>query len=119
LILYVPLVALTALTASAVGIWTSALNVKYRDVRYALPFAIQILMFLTPVIYPVSFLPERWRWVLRLNPLSGIIEGFRAAVFGRPFHWNGIAISAVITFALLAGAVYVFRRMEGEFADVI
>ena len=119
LILFVPLVALTAVTASAAGIWTSALNVKYRDVRYALPFAIQILMFLTPVIYPVSFLPERWRWVLRLNPLSGIIEGFRAAVFGRPFHWNGVAISAVITFALLAGATYVFRRMEGEFADVI
>lgn len=119
LILYVPLVALTALTASAVGIWTSALNVKYRDVRYALPFAIQILMFLTPVIYPVSFLPERWRWVLRLNPLSGIIEGFRAAVFGHPFNWNGIAISSGITFALIAGAAFVFRRMEGEFADVI
>lgn len=119
LIMYVPLVALTALTASAVGIWTSALNVKYRDVRYALPFAIQILMFLTPVIYPVSFLPERWRWLLRLNPLSGIIEGFRDAVFGRPFHWNGMAISTAITFALLAGAAFVFRRMEGEFADVI
>jgi lipopolysaccharide transport system permease protein len=119
LILYVPLVVLTALTASAVGIWTAALNVKYRDVRYALPFAIQILMFLTPVIYPVSFLPERWQWALRLNPLSGIIEGFRDAVFGRPFNWNGIAISIAITFALLAGAAYVFRRMEGEFADVI
>jgi lipopolysaccharide transport system permease protein len=119
LILFFPLVALTALTASAVGIWTSALNVKYRDVRYALPFAIQILMFLTPVIYPVSFLPERWRWVLRLNPLSGIIEGFRDAVFSRPFNWSGIAISSVITLALLAGAAYVFRRMEGEFADVI
>jgi lipopolysaccharide transport system permease protein len=119
LILYVPLVALTALTAAAVGIWTSAINVKYRDVRYALPFAIQILMFLTPVIYPVSFLPERWRWVLRLNPLSGIIEGFRDAIFGRPFNWNGIAISAAITLVFLAGASYVFRRMEGEFADVI
>ena len=119
LILYVPLVALTALTASAVGIWTSALNVKYRDVRYALPFAIQILMFATPVIYPVSFLPRRWQWVLRLNPLSGIIEGFRAAVFGHPFNRNGIAISTAIIFALLAGATYVFQRMEGEFADVI
>jgi lipopolysaccharide transport system permease protein len=119
LILLLPLVALTALTAAAVGIWTSAINVKYRDVRYALPFAIQILMFLTPVIYPVSFLPERWRWVLRLNPLSGIIEGFRDAIFGRPFNWNGIAISAAITLILLVGAAYVFRRMEGEFADVI
>jgi lipopolysaccharide transport system permease protein len=119
LILYIPLVGLTALTAAAVGIWTSAINVKYRDVRYALPFAIQILMFLTPVIYPVSFLPDRWRWALRLNPLSGIIEGFRDAIFGRPFNWNGIAISAAITLGLLAGAAHVFRRMEGEFADVI
>ena len=119
LILYIPLVGLTALTAAAVGIWTSAINVKYRDVRYALPFAIQILMFLTPVIYPVSFLPDRWRWALRLNPLSGIVEGFRDAIFGRPFNWNGIAISTAITLILLAGACYVFRRMEGEFADVI
>jgi lipopolysaccharide transport system permease protein len=119
LILFIPLVALTALTAAAVGIWSSALNVKYRDVRYALPFAIQILMFLTPVIYPVSFVPPRWRWVLRLNPLSGIIEGFRDAIFGRPFNWSGLLISTVITFALLAVAVSVFRHMEQEFADVI
>ena len=76
-------------------------------------------MFLTPVIYPVSFLPERWRWMLRLNPLSGIIEGFRDAIFGRPFNWNGIAISTVVTFALLVAAAYMFRRMEQEFADVI
>jgi lipopolysaccharide transport system permease protein len=119
LILYVPLVALTALTAAAVGIWTSAINVKYRDVRYALPFALQMLMFLTPIIYPVSFLPERWRWVLRLNPLSGIVEGFRDAIFGRPFNFTGIAISTATTLVLLAGAAYSFRRMEGEFADVI
>ena len=119
LILFIPLVALTALTAAAVGIWTSALNVKYRDIRYALPFAIQILMFLTPVIYPISFVPERWRWVLRLNPLSGIIEGFRDAIFGRSFNWNGLLISTVITFALLAAAAYIFRRMEQEFADII
>lgn len=119
LILFVPLVVLTALTAAAVGIWTSALNVKYRDIRYALPFAIQILMFLTPVIYPVSFLPERWRWVLGLNPLSGIIEGFRDAIFSHPINWNGLLISTLITFALLAAAACIFRRMEDEFADVI
>ena len=119
LIMLIPLIALTALTAAALGIWTSALNVKYRDIRYALPFAIQILMFLTPVIYPVSFLPARWRWVLRLNPLSGIIEGFRDAIFGRPFNWNGLAISAVVTLVLLLAAACVFSRMEEEFADVI
>lgn len=119
LLMFIPLVALTAMTAAAFGIWASALNVKYRDVRYALPFAIQLLMFLTPVIYPVSFLPERWRWVLRLNPLSGIIEGFRSAVFDRAFNWNGLAISAVIALTLLTAAAYIFRRMEDEFADVI
>jgi homopolymeric O-antigen transport system permease protein len=119
LIMLVPLILLTALTAAALGIWTSALNVKYRDIRYALPFAIQMLMFLTPVIYPVSFLPERWQWVLRLNPLSGIIEGFRDAVFGRPFNWTGLAISALVTLGLLVAAACIFNRMEEEFADVI
>jgi lipopolysaccharide transport system permease protein len=119
LLMIFPLVALTALTAAAFGIWTSALNVKYRDIRYALPFAIQILMFLTPVIYPVSFLPERWRWVLMLNPLSGVIEGFRDSIFNRPFHWMNLAFSTAITFALLLCAAYIFRRMEKEFADVI
>jgi lipopolysaccharide transport system permease protein len=119
LIMLIPLTGLTALTAAALGIWTAALNVKYRDIRYALPFVIQILMFLTPVIYPVSFLPARWRWVLRLNPLSGIIEGFRDAVFGRPFNWNGLAISAGVTLASLLVAALIFKRMEREFADVI
>jgi lipopolysaccharide transport system permease protein len=119
LIMLVPLIALLTLTAAALGIWTSALNVKYRDIRYALPFAIQILMFLTPVIYPVSFLPARWQWVLRLNPLSGIIEGFRDAVFGRPFNWSGLAISALVTLVLLVAAASIFSRMEEEFADVI
>jgi lipopolysaccharide transport system permease protein len=119
LIMLIPLIGLTALTAAALGIWTAALNVKYRDIRYALPFVIQLLMFLTPVIYPISFLPPRWQWVLRLNPLSGIIEGFRDAIFGRPFNWNGLAISALVTLALLLAAAFTFSRMEEEFADII
>jgi lipopolysaccharide transport system permease protein len=119
LIMLVPLVVLLALTTAALGIWTSALNVKYRDIRYALPFAIQLSMFLTPVIYPVSFLPGRWQWVLRLNPLSGIIEGFRDAIFGRSFNWSGLGISAGVTMVLLIAAVCIFSRMEEEFADVI
>ena len=119
LIMLIPLIALTALAAAAFGIWTSALNVKYRDIRYALPFAIQIMMFLTPVIYPVSLLPERWRWVLRMNPLSGVIEGFRDAIFGRHFNWSGLGISTAVTFMLLFAAAWIFRRMEQEFADVI
>jgi homopolymeric O-antigen transport system permease protein len=119
MIMFLPLVALTAIMSAAVGIFTSALNVKYRDIRYALPFVIQTWMFLTPVIYPVSFLPQRWRWLLMLNPLSGIIEGFRAAIFGGPFDWQGLAISTVIIVALIMGAAYAFRRMELQFADVI
>jgi lipopolysaccharide transport system permease protein len=119
MILFLPLVALTALVAAAVGIWTSALNVKYRDIRYALPFAIQLLMFLTPVIYPVSFVPERWRWILGLNPLSGIIEAFRDAIFDHPFNWKELLISVFITLALLVAAAYKFRQMEDEFADII
>ena len=119
MIMFLPLAALTAIMSAAVGIFTSALNVKYRDIRHALPFVIQTWMFLTPVIYPVSFLPQRWRWLLMLNPLSGIIEGFRAAIFGGPFDWQGLAISTVIVVALIMGAAYAFRRMELQFADVI
>jgi lipopolysaccharide transport system permease protein len=113
------LVLLTTLLAIGVGMWTSALNVKYRDIRYALPFAIQLLMFATPIIYPVSIVPERWRWALNINPLSGIIEAYRAAFFGRPFNWPALAASTVITFALLIYAAFYFRRMERTFADIV
>ena len=102
------------------GMWTSALNVKYRDIRYALPFVIQLWMFVSPVIFPSSFVPEKWRWALALNPLTGIIEGFRSALFGRkPFDWIAIGISTAITFAILLYAAYTFRRMERTFADII
>jgi len=113
------LIILTTLLAIGVGMWTSALNVKYRDIRYALPFAIQLTMFATPIIYPVSLIPERWRWAFYLNPLTGIIEGFRASFFGRPFDWTALAISAAITFALLIYAAYHFKRMERTFADIV
>ena len=113
------LIILTTLLAIGVGMWTSALNVKYRDIRYALPFAIQLTMFATPIIYPVSLIPERWRWAFNLNPLTGIIEGFRASFFGRPFDWTALAFSAAITFALLIYAAYHFKRMERTFADIV
>jgi lipopolysaccharide transport system permease protein len=112
------LVALTTLLALGVGLWASALNVKYRDVRHALPFAVQVWMFLSPVIYPVGLVPERWRWALRLNPVSGVIDGFRSALFGRPFDWAGLAASAALTIALLAWSAAYFRRTERTFADV-
>ena len=113
------LVMLTALLAVAVGMWLSALNVKYRDIRFALPFFIQLWLFVSPVIFPSSILPEKWRWVMQLNPLAGIIEGYRSSVFGRPLNWTALGISAVITLLLLIYASYSFRRMEKTFADVI
>lgn len=119
-LLMVPiLVTLTAVVALAVGLWMSALNVKYRDVRYALPFVLQIWMYLTPVIYPVNFLPRRFRWALAFNPLSGIIEGYRSALFGRPLDWYGLGLAAIITMAVLVYATQSFRQMEREFSDVI
>lgn len=119
-ILLVPvLVLLTVFLAVGVGMVLSALNVKYRDVRHALPFVIQLWMFASPIIYPTTMLPEKWRWLLRLNPLTGIIETFRASLFGRALDWAALGISASITIALLVYSVYTFRRMEKRFADIV
>jgi lipopolysaccharide transport system permease protein len=112
-------VLLTTLLALGVGMWLSALNVKYRDVRFALPFLIQVGLFVSPVIYPVSFLPAKRAWLLSLNPMTGIIEGYRSALFGRPFNWSALAISTAITLAMLVYSSYSFRRMEKSFADII
>jgi lipopolysaccharide transport system permease protein len=115
--LFLPgLIALIALLAFAVGLLASALNVKYRDVRYALPFIIQCWMFASPVIYPV---PENWRGLVSINPLTGIINAIRAALFGQPLDWSGLGISCGITLVLLVFSVLSFRRMEKNFADVI
>lgn len=118
-LMVLPLVLLTTLFALGVGIWLSALNVKYRDVRYALPFTIQIWMFLSPIIYPSSLVPQEWRWVLSLNPLTGLVESFRAALFGRPLPWLALAYSAAFTLIMLVYASYNFRRMERTFAEFI
>jgi lipopolysaccharide transport system permease protein len=114
-----PLIVLLALVTAGVGMWMAALNVKYRDVRHALPFIISIWLYVTPVIYPVSMIPRAWRWLFELNPLSGIIQAFRAAIFGIPFNWNGLALDAAISVIVITYAVSAFRRMEREFADVI
>ncbi|CAN5253832.1 MAG: ABC transporter permease [Pyrinomonadaceae bacterium] len=119
LLLLPPLVVLTTLLALAVGMWTSALNVKYRDVRHALPFLMQIWMFASPIIYPSSRVPEKWRLVYALNPVAGIVEGFRAALFGRHISWSILAISSAVTLLLLAYSAYSFRRMEKDFADLV
>ena len=118
-LMLIPLIALTTLFALGVGIWLSALNVKYRDVRYALPFLIQVWMFISPLIYPATLVPEEWRWLLALNPLTGIIESFRASLFGHQMPWSALAYSTAITLLVLVYASYTFRRMERWFAEVI
>lgn len=114
-----PLVAIATAMALGFGVWLSALNVRYRDVRYALSFMVQIWMFVSPVIYPSSFVPEEWRWVMVLNPMTGIVEGFRASLFGRPFQWFPLAYSALFALVLLVYSAYMFRRMERHFAELI
>ena len=113
------LLVLTSLLAIGVGMWMSALNVKYRDIRYALPFLVQLGMFASPIIYPLSLVPEKWRWLMALNPLAGQIEAYRSAFFGKPFDWLSLGVSAVLTFAVLIYSAYNFRRMEKSFADII
>ena len=119
-ILLLPLfVLMMALLALGVGLLSAALTVKYRDLRHALPFVIQLWMFASPVIYPSSIVPEKWKWLLLINPVAGIIEGFRAALTSLPFDWVQISIAGAITLVVLALAVYTFRRFEHTFADVV
>jgi lipopolysaccharide transport system permease protein len=119
-ILLLPLfVSLMALLALGVGLIAAAVTVKYRDLRHALPFIIQLWMFASPVIYPTSIVPEQWKWLVTINPVAGIIEGFRASLTGRHFDWVHAFISAVITLAVLVCSVYIFRRFEDTFADVV
>ncbi len=119
ILMFPVMVLLTTLLALGTGMWLSALNVKYRDVRFALPFMVQLWMYLSPVIYPTSFLPAKLRSLLILNPMTGIIEGYRSALFGRPFNWIALVVSAVITAVLLIYSSYSFRRMEKSFADIV
>ena len=120
-ILFLPcFVLLIVFTALSVGLWLAVLNVRYRDVGQAMTFLIQIWMFASPVAYPVSVVPERWRLLYSLNPMTGVIEGFRWAITGSenpPFF--PIVISAIMVSALFYGGIYFFRRMEDTFADVV
>ena len=101
------------------GLFLSAINVKYRDVRYALPFFIQILLFLTPVIYPAS-IAGKYSWFLALNPMTGVIQSARAALLGStPINWFLIGISAIACFIMLLIGIIYFKKVERYFADVI
>jgi lipopolysaccharide transport system permease protein len=112
-------VFLMALLALAVGLFSSALTVKYRDLRHALPFVIQLWMFASPVIYPAAIVPTEWRLLVLLNPVAGILEGFRGALLGGSFDRLHIVIAGVTTIGLLLTSIYAFRKAEDSFADVI
>lgn len=119
-LLLVPIfVVLLVLLSLGIGLWTAALNVKYRDVSLAIPVVIQLWMFVSPVVYPLSLVPHRWKLAYSLNPLVGVLEGFRAALFGSSFEWRAIAITAIITPLLLVYAVYAYRNRERTFADIV
>lgn len=117
----VPLLAIFAvLTALSVGLWLATLNVQYRDVRYTLPFLLQFWMFVSPVAYPSSLVPPEYRTLYGLNPMAGVVEGFRWALLGTATPaWGMIGVSAAVVAAMLAGGLFYFRRLEKTFADVI
>ena len=111
---------LALLTALAVGLWLSALNVRYRDVGHTIPFLVQLWMFASPVAYPVSLVPERWRVLYSLNPMAGVIEGFRWALLGKESpDFEVIVISSMMVTTLLISGVVFFKHTERTFADVI
>ena len=115
----VPVVALILLLASGVGGWLSAINVKYRDVRYIVPFFMQLWMFTTPIIYSTTLVPPKWRFVMALNPMASFIDAFRSVCFGRALDWTGLATSTIVTAGVLLLAMRTFRNLEQSFADYI
>jgi len=119
-LLAAPLLVLAVMFAAlGVGTLLSALTVAYRDFRYVIPFLLQFWMFATPIVYPASIVPERWQWVLHLNPMAGLVEGFRSAFLGRPFDAPAIAISVAAAIALFVVGIAYFEKVERRFADIV
>jgi lipopolysaccharide transport system permease protein len=120
-LIWTPLLLLLALTtALGVSLWLSAMNVQFRDVRHVVPFLTQFWLFATPVAYPSSLLPEPWRTVYGLNPMVGVVEGFRWALLGTtPAPGPIVIVSTLISLALLLGGLFYFRRLERTFADIL
>lgn len=120
LAIFIPAIFISFMAANGLGIFFATLNVRYRDVQHALPFFVQLLLFLTPVIYPISVVPERFRWILSLNPMSGVIENLRAGLLGTgSVNWSALGWSALISIALFVFGYLYLKRFEGEFADII
>jgi lipopolysaccharide transport system permease protein len=120
-LLFLPLFILTAtLTALGVGLWLSALNVQYRDVRYVIPFLVQFWLFVTPIAYSSNLVPEKWQALYGLNPMTGVVEGFRWALLGISYVSIELVLASLLTmFVVLISGLYYFRRMEETFADVV
>lgn len=113
------LMIISFLSAAGLGTFLAAINVRYRDIRYALPFFIQLLIFLTPVIYPATLIGEKYRWILALNPMTGVIEAARAGMLGaKPIDFNLLAISGITSVILFLLGVFYFRKTEKSFADI-
>lgn len=119
ILLLLPLLLLSLLLTLGLGVWLAALIVKYRDVRHVIPFVLQLWMFLTPIIYPQNVVPKKWQWMIHINPLTGIVEGIRASLMGRPLDRQALVVSVSITIVSLVCAVFTFRRIEQTFADLI
>ena len=119
--LVIPLLMIVAaLLALSIGLWLAPINVRFRDIKHTLPFMIQIWMYASPIVYPLSLVPEQWQMLYSLNPMVGVIEGFRWAVFGQGEpNFMALGMSAIIIVILMAGGLVFFRRMERTFADVI
>jgi lipopolysaccharide transport system permease protein len=119
-IVYLPLIMIVMVAAAAgLGMWLTAMAIQYRDVKYALNFVVQLMMYVTPVVYSASIVPAEWQSIYALNPMVGVIEGFRAALLGgRPMPWEWIAIGSVMSVVLLISGLLYFRRQERLFADV-
>jgi lipopolysaccharide transport system permease protein len=119
-LLAAPLLAMSVVFAAlGAGTLLSALTVAYRDFRYVIPFLLQFWMFATPIVYPASIVPERWQWLLHLNPMAGLIEGFRSAFLGRPFDTGAILASSIIAVVMFVVGIAYFERVERRFADII
>lgn len=113
-------VVLAVTTALAVGLWLAALNVRYRDIRYTVPFLTQLWLFATPVAYSSSVVPEKWRLLYSMNPMLAVVEGFRWALLGKTNSPNGMVfVSAAVVVLLLVGGLFFFRRTERTFADIV
>jgi lipopolysaccharide transport system permease protein len=110
---------LSLLLATALGVLLSAVNVRFRDVKFALPFLLQVWMITSPIFYPTSILSDKWKLVFALNPLTGVLEGVRTSLFGGAFDWRVIGISCVSLVVLSASALLIFKWMEDDFADLI